>query len=147
MNKFFGNLVDEGDIAFHFGFEGCAGYGEFLAQLEPYEILYAVQEDFTDVMPGAKPFFMVLRDKESGELFIVQSFSDRVSPENFAPQPTTVRQLRYMAGPIGPMAPPGFVEFVSATFVTEEEAIQIQLEALLNSLGTNQPTGCQSAAY
>lgn len=57
MKIFNGKLKDEGDIAFHFGFEGCAGFGDMMARLDGKKILFASLEEDDNA------FFLLAQDK------------------------------------------------------------------------------------
>lgn len=126
--RFFGQLKDEGDIAFHFGFEGCAGYGDFLSRMSPYEILYAYQDDFSDVIPipGLKGFVMVVRRRDAQThdtgLFEVVTMGADTTPDDLQFEPTTVEKLRaFTVSENGDMPAPGYVDFVNNTFPLPQE--------------------------
>lgn len=111
--RFFGKMKDEGDIAFHFGFEGCSGYRDFYSRMEPYEILYANGDN----LAGLEVFYMVLREHDAkthdSGLFEVVSISFGTSPDDFKIQPITVESLRRDAIP---GIPQSYIDFVNHTF-------------------------------
>jgi hypothetical protein len=81
MQRFFGTLKDEQDIVFHFGFEGCGGYGEFLALMESRKILCATHEDGR--------FFMITQNLLSGGLEYVSTVGTKTSPSDLVFIPFT----------------------------------------------------------
>ena len=107
MNTFHGRLKDEGDIAFHFGFEGCSGFVDMMNRLDGKRILFASLEEDNS-------FFMLLQNKDAtgpDGLFAVIPMEDNPTPDDFKLMSAGVGGTVVLAG--SPDPPVGFREFVA----------------------------------